>query len=192
MLRWRTLAVNRHEEHVDGLDQQGGRPAAPARRHPRPPAMIGSGRSRGGTGARPRFRAAQAREDLPDDDGVVQRCDEAQPAHSECAAASTTTRWRSRAPRHPNLSPTDTPPYRALAKTLRRRMPYVTVTPAILTGFSDSLVFRRAGLASYGFSSVVLDEGELFRIHGIDERISLENVRGACAYTELLLAPLVD
>jgi acetylornithine deacetylase/succinyl-diaminopimelate desuccinylase-like protein len=96
-----------------------------------------------------------------------------------------------RPPRHPNVSPTDTPLYRALADSLRRRMPNVAVTPAILTGFSDSWVFRRYGLASYGFSPFVLDEGELFRIHGIDERISLENVRtGVRAYTELLLAVL--
>jgi carboxypeptidase PM20D1 len=72
-------------------------------------------------------------------------------------------------------------------------MPNVAVTPAILTGFSDSWVFRRYGLHSYGFSPFVLDEGELFRIHGIDERISLENVRaGVRAYTELLLATLGD
>ena len=98
-----------------------------------------------------------------------------------------------RPPRHPSLSPTDTPLYRALADSLRRRMPNVAVTPAILTGFSDSWVFRRYGLQSYGFSPFVLDEGELFRIHGSDERISLENVRaGVRAYTELLLAVLGD
>jgi acetylornithine deacetylase/succinyl-diaminopimelate desuccinylase-like protein len=92
-------------------------------------------------------------------------------------------------PRAPNLSPTDTVVYRALADCLRARMPNVSVTPAILTGSSDSWVFRRAGLHSYGFSPFVLDEGELFRIHGVDERISLENVRaGVRAYGELLLA----
>jgi len=70
-------------------------------------------------------------------------------------------------------------------------MPNVSVTPAILTGSSDSWVFRRSGLHSYGFSPFVLDEGELFRIHGVDERISLENVRaGVRAYTELLVALL--
>jgi acetylornithine deacetylase/succinyl-diaminopimelate desuccinylase-like protein len=88
----------------------------------------------------------------------------------------------------PNLSSPDSDLFRALAATLRRRVPNVSVTPAILTGFSDCWVFRRYGLASYGFSPFVLDEGELFRVHGIDERISLENVRaGVRAYTELLL-----
>jgi acetylornithine deacetylase/succinyl-diaminopimelate desuccinylase-like protein len=96
-----------------------------------------------------------------------------------------------RPPGAPNLSSTDTAVYRALADSLRARMPNVSVTPAILTGSSDSWVFRRAGLHSYGFSPFVLDEGELFRIHGVDERISLENVRaGVRAYTELVLAVL--
>jgi carboxypeptidase PM20D1 len=86
------------------------------------------------------------------------------------------------------VSRVDTPLYHRLADVLRRRLPNVVVTPAILTGFSDSWVFRRYGLQSYGFSPFVLDEGELFRIHGIDERISLENVRaGVRAYTELVV-----
>jgi acetylornithine deacetylase/succinyl-diaminopimelate desuccinylase-like protein len=94
-------------------------------------------------------------------------------------------------PRAPNRSPTDTAVYRALADSLRARMPNVSVTPAVLTGSSDSWVFRRTGLHSYGFSPFVLDEGELFRIHGVDERISLENIRaGVRAYTELVLALL--
>jgi acetylornithine deacetylase/succinyl-diaminopimelate desuccinylase-like protein len=91
-------------------------------------------------------------------------------------------------PKLPNLSSTDTAVYRALAAALRSRMQDVEVTPAILTGASDSWVFRRYGLHSYGFSPFVLDESELSRIHGIDERVSVENVRaGVRTYTELLL-----
>lgn len=91
-------------------------------------------------------------------------------------------------PKLPNLSSTDTAVYRALAAALRSRMPDVEVAPAILTGASDSWVFRRSGLQSYGFSPFVLEESELFRIHGTDERVSVENVRaGVRTYTELLL-----
>jgi acetylornithine deacetylase/succinyl-diaminopimelate desuccinylase-like protein len=91
-------------------------------------------------------------------------------------------------PKLPNLSSTNTSVYRALETALRRRIPDVEVTPAILTGASDSWVFRRHGLHSYGFSPFVLEESELFRIHGIDERVSVENVRaGVRTYTELLL-----
>ena len=93
-----------------------------------------------------------------------------------------------RPPKLPNLSSTDTAVFRALAAALRSRADDVEITPAILTGASDTWVFRRHGLQSYGFSPFVLDESELFRIHGIDERVSLENIRaGVRTYTELLL-----
>ena len=46
---------------------------------------------------------------------------------------------------------------------------------------------RRCGLHGYGFSPFIIEEDELQKIHGNDERISLENVReGVRAYVELL------
>jgi acetylornithine deacetylase/succinyl-diaminopimelate desuccinylase-like protein len=92
-------------------------------------------------------------------------------------------------PKQPNLSPPDTELYKCLAASLERRAPGAVVVPEILVGFTDSWVFRRLGLHSYGWSPLVLDEGEIRRIHGNDERVSLENLRaGARAYTEMLLA----
>ncbi|OGL29642.1 MAG: hypothetical protein A3G44_09325 [Candidatus Rokubacteria bacterium RIFCSPLOWO2_12_FULL_73_47] len=88
----------------------------------------------------------------------------------------------------PNLSPPDTALYKALDAALRRRRPDAVVVPEILVAFTDNWVFRRSGLHAYGFSPFVVDEGELRRIHGNDERVSLDNVRaGARAYTEMLL-----
>jgi len=93
-----------------------------------------------------------------------------------------------REPKIPNLSPPDTALYKAMADALRRRAPGVVVVPMILVAFTDNWVFRRCGLHGYGFSPFVLDEAELQRIHGNDERISLENVReGVRAYTEMLV-----
>ena len=93
-----------------------------------------------------------------------------------------------REPKTPNLSPPDTEMYKALADTLARRAPGVVVAPEILVAFTDSWVFRRMGLAAYGWSPFILDEEEWRRVHGNDERISVDNVReGARAYTELLL-----
>jgi acetylornithine deacetylase/succinyl-diaminopimelate desuccinylase-like protein len=91
--------------------------------------------------------------------------------------------------KQPNLSPADTELYKHLADTLRRRAPGVVVTPEILVAFTDNWVFRRMGLHGYGWSPFVCDESELRRIHGNDERLSLENIReGVRAYTEMLLA----
>jgi acetylornithine deacetylase/succinyl-diaminopimelate desuccinylase-like protein len=92
-----------------------------------------------------------------------------------------------RDPKVPNISPPDTELYKAMADTLRRRAPGAVVAPMILVAFTDNWVFRRCGLHGYGFSPFVLEEAELQRIHGNDERISLENLRaGVRAYTELL------
>lgn len=91
-------------------------------------------------------------------------------------------------PKIPNLSPPDTELYKVLADTIRRRTPDAVVAPEIMAGFTDNWTFRGAGLHAYGFSPFELDEGELQRVHGNDERVSLENLRaGARAYTEMLL-----
>jgi acetylornithine deacetylase/succinyl-diaminopimelate desuccinylase-like protein len=88
----------------------------------------------------------------------------------------------------PNLSPPDTELYKSLADALRRRSPGVVVAPEIMVGFTDNWVFRRCGMHGYGFGPFVLDAEEWKRIHGNDERISVENVReGARCYTEMLL-----
>ena len=92
-------------------------------------------------------------------------------------------------PKQPNLSPPDTELYKSLADALRRRVPGVVVLPEILVGFTDNWIFRRCGLHGYGWSPFVLDEGEFRRIHGNDERLSLDNIRaGVRSYTEMLLA----
>ncbi|HEX3177410.1 MAG TPA: M20/M25/M40 family metallo-hydrolase [Methylomirabilota bacterium] len=92
-----------------------------------------------------------------------------------------------REPKLPNLSPPDTELYKALADALARRAPGVVVGPEILVAFTDSWVFRRMGLQAYGFSPFILDAGEWRRVHGNDERVSVDNiVQGARIYTEML------
>ena len=92
-------------------------------------------------------------------------------------------------PKVPNLSPPDSELYKAMAAVLRRRAPDAVVVPELLVAFTDNWVFRRCGLHGYGFGPFVLDDGEFRRIHGNDERISLENVRaGVRSYVELLRA----
>jgi len=46
--------------------------------------------------------------------------------------------------------------------------------PAVATGFTDSHFTRDLGIASYGFDPAIVTESEFSRIHGIDERISVE------------------
>jgi acetylornithine deacetylase/succinyl-diaminopimelate desuccinylase-like protein len=91
-------------------------------------------------------------------------------------------------PKIPNSSPPDTELYKALGEALRRRAPGVVVAPDILVGFTDNWVFRNCGLHGYGWSPFILGEDESRRVHGNDERISLENLReGVRCHTEMLL-----
>lgn len=48
--------------------------------------------------------------------------------------------------------------------------------PIISTGFTDSRFFRKKGIQSYGIMPFFLTEEELATIHGVDERLSLENI----------------
>jgi acetylornithine deacetylase/succinyl-diaminopimelate desuccinylase-like protein len=91
-------------------------------------------------------------------------------------------------PKIPNASPPDTALYKALTAALARRAPGVVVAPDILVGFTDNWVFRNCGLHGYGFSPFVLGDEEWRRVHGNDERISLENLEeGVRVHTEMLL-----
>jgi acetylornithine deacetylase/succinyl-diaminopimelate desuccinylase-like protein len=86
------------------------------------------------------------------------------------------------------MSPPDTELYKSLSATLRRRVPDVVVAPRILTGFTDNWTFRGAGMQAYGFSPILVGDEDGRRVHGNDERISLENItHGAQLYTELML-----
>ena len=55
-------------------------------------------------------------------------------------------------------------------------IPDAVLAPTMLTGWTESAAVRPFGVKAYGFQPFVLDESEQKRIHGDDERISVENV----------------
>jgi acetylornithine deacetylase/succinyl-diaminopimelate desuccinylase-like protein len=73
-------------------------------------------------------------------------------------------------------TPMDTLFYRALAETLQANDPTSWVTPYLTPGATDSRFFRATGMKAYGFLPMRLNEQELSRIHGVDERVSIENL----------------
>ncbi|MCW3999591.1 MAG: M20/M25/M40 family metallo-hydrolase [Candidatus Bathyarchaeota archaeon] len=76
-------------------------------------------------------------------------------------------------------STTQTPLYQAISSTLRDLEPNCGVTPNLTTGGTDSRFFRETGSVCYGFHPMRPDEpnDELEkRMHGIDERITVENL----------------
>ncbi len=74
----------------------------------------------------------------------------------------------------PAVSSTDSRLYRAIESVTAERHPGSTVMPAVSTGFTDSHFTRDLGIASYGFNPIVVPESEFSRIHGNDERVSVD------------------
>ena len=76
-----------------------------------------------------------------------------------------------------SVSPFDSQFFSVLEETLLHHVPDCVVVPTLTPGGTDSRFFRRRGVAAYGLIPISIDEGELNRMHGIDERISLDNLR---------------
>lgn len=79
----------------------------------------------------------------------------------------------------PTESPLNTPLYDTILKVLKEFEPNSGSTPVMLTGGTDSRFFRKIGSVCYGFHPVRPETSysEMQQtIHGIDERISTENL----------------
>jgi acetylornithine deacetylase/succinyl-diaminopimelate desuccinylase-like protein len=81
------------------------------------------------------------------------------------------------AARKGNQSTMDNPVYRALARHAVFGEPDAVAGPVISVGFTDSIYVRPKGTHAYGFLPVLLNEKEMNGFHGVDERISVDNVR---------------
>jgi carboxypeptidase PM20D1 len=94
-------------------------------------------------------------------------------------------------------SPADGAPYQALAASLAALQPDLAVVPYLSTGATDNARLRRAGVATYGILPFPLAAEDERRMHGHDERVSLDalafglrTVFGAVA--RLACPPLAD
>jgi acetylornithine deacetylase/succinyl-diaminopimelate desuccinylase-like protein len=79
----------------------------------------------------------------------------------------------------PSESLIKTPLYELIVSVLKEFEPDCGVAPILLTGGTDSRFFRSLGNTCYGFHPVRPDMsyGEMLKtVHGIDERISIENL----------------
>ena len=87
-------------------------------------------------------------------------------------------------------STTTTPLYDTLTDILREFEPCCGIAPTLTTGGTDSRFFREMGSVCYGFQPMIPDEpNDLLerRMHGIDERITIENlVYGASILYEVV------
>jgi acetylornithine deacetylase/succinyl-diaminopimelate desuccinylase-like protein len=80
----------------------------------------------------------------------------------------------------PSASPVETPLYDVISGVLREFEPDCGVAPLLMTGGTDSRFFRRMGSVCYGFHPMKSETRYGVKVtrreHGIDERISVENL----------------
>lgn len=79
----------------------------------------------------------------------------------------------------PSESPLNTPLYKEIVSVVKEFEPDSSAAPIMLTGGTDSRFFRKTGSICYGFQPIRPDlpYGEILKmVHGIDERISIENL----------------
>lgn len=79
--------------------------------------------------------------------------------------------------RVPNQSSTDTELFRVIERVLARHHPGVPVTTKMLTGATESVLFRPLGVVAYGFTPLLTTSEETATGHGDDERINEVTVR---------------
>jgi acetylornithine deacetylase/succinyl-diaminopimelate desuccinylase-like protein len=64
----------------------------------------------------------------------------------------------------------------AMDRCVREEEGQGAVLPVLMTGATDGRYFRRRGIPVYGFAPFQLPRQEMARMHGVDERLSLENL----------------
>ncbi|MGB0060385.1 M20/M25/M40 family metallo-hydrolase, partial [Candidatus Binatus sp.] len=85
-------------------------------------------------------------------------------------------------------SPTSGEAWDAIKRVVASDFNDARVVPWMTTGGTDSRVLRAKGVPAYGFVPVILGESEVSRIHGDDERLSVENLnRGIKATYDLTM-----
>jgi acetylornithine deacetylase/succinyl-diaminopimelate desuccinylase-like protein len=80
-------------------------------------------------------------------------------------------------PEAAKISQTDSKFFETLSGVLRELVPQGITVPMLTPGTTDSCFFRRKGVNAYGLFPAIITPGELARFHGIDERLSLDNLR---------------
>lgn len=90
-----------------------------------------------------------------------------------------------------NSSPIDTELFRAIERAAARHAPRTVVTTRMLSGYTESALFRPLGITCYGFSPFLLTREENAATHGDNERISVENVRRGLRLLYDVVEPIV-
>ena len=90
-----------------------------------------------------------------------------------------------------NLPPSsqDTELYRALASNAKKVFPTALVTPYLFQAGTDSMAWRSRNVPVYGIYPYPIDSEDLTRMHGNDERVSVQSLGQG---TDLIYRTLMD
>jgi acetylornithine deacetylase/succinyl-diaminopimelate desuccinylase-like protein len=78
---------------------------------------------------------------------------------------------------------------KAVTKAVKARYPKLEITPSMSAGATDSLIFRAAGMPSYGVSALFQRSEDSFA-HGLNERIPVAEIEPALAHWRTLITEL--
>jgi acetylornithine deacetylase/succinyl-diaminopimelate desuccinylase-like protein len=77
----------------------------------------------------------------------------------------------------PNSSPIDTELFSAISRVTKSHHPEALITTKMLSGYTESQLYRQLGIICYGWSPVYTTVEESQGVHGNNERITVKNVR---------------
>jgi carboxypeptidase PM20D1 len=84
-------------------------------------------------------------------------------------------------------SPMDSSSCSLIKTIIAEHFPDALVVPSLLMGVSDSRFFRDRGISCYGVCPVLIQMDDVQRVHGLDEKISEENmIKGTEVYTDIV------
>jgi len=77
----------------------------------------------------------------------------------------------------PNSSPTNTELFSLISRKSKENHPGAIVTTKMLSGYTESQLYRQLGIVAYGWAPIYTTPEEDEGVHGNNERISVKNVR---------------
>jgi len=81
-----------------------------------------------------------------------------------------------------SISATDSKAFNNIHKTVKQIFPEALVAPSMVVGYSDSRLYAAVAKDIYRFLPIVAKPEDLDRIHGANERLSVENYRQIVAF----------
>ncbi len=86
-----------------------------------------------------------------------------------------------------NESPLDTADFEIIKEAVLKHYPDAVVVPSLLFGSSDSRYFRDRGVTAYGFCPFLVSMKDIKGVHGINEKISVDNlIKGAAVFQDTI------